>query len=245
MSKVKDPSRVVTSSAYLLFYRRRSDLPLGGPALQEIVSEGYQADSESQPPSRSHSPSGEGRRLGDFSRNGSSSALTAAGAAHQAGDGGATTDTAKAQRQATRNGDSDALPGYSSGLKDGEQSLDGGFGDYDEGVGDMSQSDVGGWSFAFAGRPQSQVTAAPPGSFAGEDLFDDNNSTKAISSAGSNASNRLASAGNDDTLPPATFEDNGPADSHADMVEVQPTAEDDDDELPVVELKVDDDEEMK
>ncbi|EON98122.1 putative ubiquitin specific peptidase 11 protein [Phaeoacremonium minimum UCRPA7] len=37
VSKQKDPTRVVTNGAYLLFYRRRSDAPLGGPRFQEIV----------------------------------------------------------------------------------------------------------------------------------------------------------------------------------------------------------------
>lgn len=36
MSQVSDPSSVVSSAAYLLFYRRRSSAPLGGPRFQEI-----------------------------------------------------------------------------------------------------------------------------------------------------------------------------------------------------------------
>ncbi|SPQ22937.1 de57be69-df5e-4200-ad4d-8e6e50567eb8 [Thermothielavioides terrestris] len=36
VSKLTDTSRVVSSAAYLLFYRRRSEVPLGGPRFQEI-----------------------------------------------------------------------------------------------------------------------------------------------------------------------------------------------------------------
>lgn len=36
VSQVSDPSVVVTSAAYLLFYRRRSKVPLGGPRFSEI-----------------------------------------------------------------------------------------------------------------------------------------------------------------------------------------------------------------
>jgi len=83
VSQVKDPESVVSKSAYLLFYRRRSETPLGGPTLETVLAE---ADSEDVPNSRDASPSGEGQRLGDSSHNGLSSAL--AGQAHLVGDGG-------------------------------------------------------------------------------------------------------------------------------------------------------------
>ena len=70
---------LVTNKAYLLCYRRRSPEPSGGASL------GSPADGEASPP-------GEGKRLDDSSRNGLSSALPAAGAAHQAGDGGQTSE---------------------------------------------------------------------------------------------------------------------------------------------------------
>lgn len=68
VSKKNDPSRVVTPGAYLLFYRRRSEKPLGGPRLQEIVERYDNPDADWD--------SGEVQRLdADSSRNGSSSAF--------------------------------------------------------------------------------------------------------------------------------------------------------------------------
>ncbi len=77
----RNPQSVVTAAAYLLFYRRRSDQPLGPPYLQKLVAEAHQREAGSQASSRDESPAGEGRRLDDFSRNGSSGALAGAGAA--------------------------------------------------------------------------------------------------------------------------------------------------------------------
>lgn len=67
----------MTSAAYLLFYRRRSEVPLGGPRFQEIFdcynNQLYAADEDM-------ADSGEGQRLGlGSSRRGSPSALTGAG----------------------------------------------------------------------------------------------------------------------------------------------------------------------
>lgn len=76
----RNPKSVITSAAYLLFYRRRSSTPLGPPYLQKIVESAYAPESDdtadSQPGSRqaSRSPAGNGRRLDDSSRIGSSSA---------------------------------------------------------------------------------------------------------------------------------------------------------------------------
>jgi ubiquitin carboxyl-terminal hydrolase 4/11/15 len=84
VSKQANTSRIVSSGAYLLFYRRRSDKPLGGPRFQEI-SDLY---SKSRANSDDESDSGEGQRLaGDSSPHGSSSALTGVGAAHQPASG--------------------------------------------------------------------------------------------------------------------------------------------------------------
>ncbi|KAF1961868.1 UCH-domain-containing protein [Byssothecium circinans] len=89
------PGRVVSAAAYLLFYRRRSAGPLGPPALQEIVNTwrdpeyegGEQTGDEAN--SRNPSPSGNGLRLGESSRNGSSSAFGAgAGALRGGGSAG-------------------------------------------------------------------------------------------------------------------------------------------------------------
>jgi hypothetical protein len=90
---------VCTPAAYLLFYRRRSAQPLGSPEVQKIVERAMDGEgSESEDAtSRSASPSeldksGNGRRLGDSSPSGSSSALVGPVAArplHGAGSAGA------------------------------------------------------------------------------------------------------------------------------------------------------------
>ena len=118
---------VVTSAAYLLFYRRRSDKPLGPPYLQNIVHEAYEEISKSPDSSRAQSPAGEGRRLGDFSRNGSSGALAGAEAAHLPRGHGSAGETL------AKNGYGAAVVNYSSGIE-----ADGSFlpiDDDDEGVG--------------------------------------------------------------------------------------------------------------
>jgi hypothetical protein len=88
--------KVVTSAAYLLFYRRRSATPLGSPALQQLVQDfrdptGGAEDTNSDGESRTESPSGQGKgqRLDGSSLSGSSSALVVAEAGRQArgGDG--------------------------------------------------------------------------------------------------------------------------------------------------------------
>ncbi|KAF2497990.1 UCH-domain-containing protein [Lophium mytilinum] len=88
VSRRKDPASVVTSAAYLLFYRRRSAAPLGPPYLQKVVEAAYAPSSEESPEGDSQansrqgsrSPAGNGLRLDGLSRNGSSSAGTGAGA---------------------------------------------------------------------------------------------------------------------------------------------------------------------
>ncbi|EFE37805.1 ubiquitin C-terminal hydrolase, putative [Trichophyton verrucosum HKI 0517] len=99
----RDPSSVVTSAAYLLFYRRRSDVPLGGSFLARLTEQAHDRasdDSGSESGSGNGtsgtgggsggggSGSGEGKRLGGLSRNGSSGALHGAAATRQSGDGG-------------------------------------------------------------------------------------------------------------------------------------------------------------
>lgn len=72
--------RIVDSSAYMLFYRRQSNVPLGGPRLHKILERFVDADNDDE-----MSGLGEGRRLGEgFSQNGSSSALQGAGVSHLA-----------------------------------------------------------------------------------------------------------------------------------------------------------------
>jgi ubiquitin carboxyl-terminal hydrolase 4/11/15 len=72
---------VVSASAYLLFYRRRSDKPLGGPRFQDIANSFDNAQDTSED---ELAGSGEDRSLAANSFRGSSSALTGVGAArHQ------------------------------------------------------------------------------------------------------------------------------------------------------------------
>ncbi|KAF2751231.1 UCH-domain-containing protein [Sporormia fimetaria CBS 119925] len=94
----KNPEHVVTPAAYLLFYRRRSPLPLGPPYLQKLVqqfrnpgSEPSSDDegSESAGNTSSGGLAGNGLRLGDSSRNGSSSDFAAAAGARGAAAGSA------------------------------------------------------------------------------------------------------------------------------------------------------------
>jgi ubiquitin carboxyl-terminal hydrolase 4/11 len=86
-----NPATVVTSAAYLLFYRRRSTGPLGPPYLQDIVNAAWNPSSEdgadAGTSSRNASPAGNGSRLGGSSRNGSSSAGTGAAVAPLRGGG--------------------------------------------------------------------------------------------------------------------------------------------------------------
>jgi ubiquitin carboxyl-terminal hydrolase 4/11/15 len=75
-----NPDKIVDSSAYLLFYRRRSDVPLGGRRFKEIIDAFDNPTSDDE-----NSKAGEGQRLGEGSSpTGSSSAFQehAAGATH-------------------------------------------------------------------------------------------------------------------------------------------------------------------
>jgi len=127
VSRKQSPQQVVTSAAYLLFYRRRSPTPLGGPTFEKILNKAsnLSQESTSQPASRTESPSapaGEDKRLDDFSRTGSSSASRGAGAVHQAGSGGLA--GVGTMTTVTRKNQEDKLPNYSENLHDGEQTLE-------------------------------------------------------------------------------------------------------------------------
>ncbi|KKY20807.1 putative ubiquitin c-terminal hydrolase [Phaeomoniella chlamydospora] len=268
VSKRSDPQAVVTPAAYLLFYRRRSSRPLGGPALEKVVEDANNppADNEeSSPPSRSESPpneSGEGRRLGGSSRNGSSSALTAVAAAHRAGDGGsaqqkqsagASHEDGSLQNSRGRMNDDQELPGYSVQLQAGERRLSTDPMDVDEGLGDETAygapySEGPSWSFDMLsnGRGVSRITAAPPSSFVNEeedDLFADDASTRAEVAGGSSVE---ALSDNEDRM--GQFEEvesisfTGPRPRGTRESAPPPFGdEDDEDELSVVELRNDDD----
>ena len=87
VSQCSNPQSAVTPAAYLLFYRRRSSSPLGGPLLRDLVLSSRNAESDdaaddNQPDSstRTVSPAGDGRPLG-------SGSLGGAGAGNGAGSG--------------------------------------------------------------------------------------------------------------------------------------------------------------
>ncbi|KAK1826584.1 hypothetical protein QBC39DRAFT_334886 [Podospora conica] len=79
--RLSDPQKVVSSSAYLLFYRRRSELPLGGPRFVDIVDRFNSKFNNSE----EDTDSGEGQRLGQGSSSlrGSPSASTGADLIHR------------------------------------------------------------------------------------------------------------------------------------------------------------------
>ena len=199
--------QVVTPAAYLLFYRRREDHPLGGPILREILEVAETAaDSEDaqQHGSREPSPpSGEGRRLGDSSHNGSSSAFRA-GQAHRVGDGGSAITKTVTTRGMTgvlledgsplksvelTSNDDEELPAYSSAdmSQHFTRNMGEGF-EHDEGIDTSMDSgpvygppapwhDSAGWDFAKLKQPR----ASPDPDMQDEDLFqehDDTESTK-------------------------------------------------------------------
>ncbi|KAI0999589.1 hypothetical protein K3495_g8609 [Podosphaera aphanis] len=104
VTKQKNLSDLVSSSAYLLFYRRRSKLPLGGPRVQQIVQDYDNRHSRSEDET---SERGEDQALvGNSSFLGSSSALVGVGAAHHPLDG-LDSDKMSVNRSAT-----DPLPAY-------------------------------------------------------------------------------------------------------------------------------------
>lgn len=83
MSQVSDPSAAITNAAYLLFYRRRSSYPLGGPRFGEISKKFDDTDDDEE------TESGEDQRLGGGSSLvGSSSAGTGAVATRRQADRG-------------------------------------------------------------------------------------------------------------------------------------------------------------
>ncbi|KAL5361086.1 hypothetical protein BJX96DRAFT_151378 [Aspergillus floccosus] len=251
VSRPIDPQSVVTSSAYLLFYRRRSDRPLGGKILEEITESSTRPVSESESESRGQSPSGNGQRLDGSSRNGSSSALAGVGAAHQPGDGGLPTGTQ------AKNRNDDSPPEYSDHPSSGEKRLDGDnrlegmiFDDEPE-FGYGGQSDP----FRFHSQPpfwsfdadtdahgQSQMTTMFPGSTSDDDdLLDDDASNKAVGDMSDSEMNLISLA---DTpagqgVYPGTPMEEVPVPGIS--LPTQTEGDDDDDELPVVELRVDED----
>ncbi|KAL8833514.1 MAG: hypothetical protein Q9170_004231 [Blastenia crenularia] len=236
VSRRANPQSVVTSAAYLLFYRRRSDHPLGGPFFERIINDTEDSPSESQPTSRNGSPTGEGQRLDGSSRIGSSSALRGVGAAHQAGGGGD-------GLIATRTGVDDDLPGYSGDQYDGlhEPTLE--TMDLDEGLGDIyapldhyvGNSLRPSWSFGqLPNEERLQVVRAPAASEDGSENLFSGDSTKAASSPPSEVGERLADFAEDEGTTSGAF---GPTARSDTPIQVQPPIINDGlEDAPVVEL---------
>ena len=252
---------MVTSSAYLLFYRRRSDRPLGGKILEEITESSTRppSESDSASESRGQSPSGDGRRLGGSSLNGSSSASTGAGAGRQ-GDGGLQVGTPGKNR-----GGDESPPEYAINPTRGEKSLgsndknnrlEGMNIEDDEESGDGELSNPFGfpsppsWSFNRVhqahGPSSSQMTTALPGSTFDDDddlLDDDTASNKAVGGGDMSDSDLRLAALTDSPGPGAAYP--GTPIEESAFQDIPPLLEadnddDDDDELPVVELRVND-----
>jgi ubiquitin carboxyl-terminal hydrolase 4/11 len=208
VSKAINPSKVISTAAYLLFYRRRSETPLGGQLLQEITEASTRADSEdNQDDSRTGSPSGEGRRLVDSSRNGSTSALAGVGAVHQAGDGGLRAGLqVRSVEVDSSEGDDNELPPYEQKQHDQVK---------------FSLTDRPAWSFDnISGPPVSDD----------DGLFDDDD----------NDSNKAVGGGDMSDLEEAV---DGRANFHS-ITDDTAAASDDDEDLPVVELRVNEDDRL-
>jgi len=128
-SKVSE-AKIRSPAAYLLFYRRRSDKPLGPEYLQNLVTDFRNpSQNESGAEDADEAGAGEGQ-LGGPSRHGSSSALTVAGAGTSAnprssasGDGPGA-DSLPTQRGMTTTGQgSEAEDGNGDGTRDARREI--------------------------------------------------------------------------------------------------------------------------
>ncbi|KAK2827813.1 hypothetical protein FQN49_007313 [Arthroderma sp. PD_2] len=189
----RDPSSVVTSAAYLLFYRRRSTRPLGGDFLAKLTEMAHDRNSDSESAeSRSGSPpasgSGEGKRLGGLSRNGSSSALRGAAATRQSGDGGLPTGTqAKSDDEPPNyshvpvSGERNIRLSHLEGMDEEEEADEGFDGTFQAGSAIFAQQPS--WSYdRLSNNPQDEMDNAfggPPGSYYEGEDNDDAASTQA------------------------------------------------------------------
>lgn len=247
MSSKTDPRSVVTSAAYLLFYRRRSDRPLGGPRLQELLESSNHAgaDSDAAAGSRDSSPvAGEGRRLGDSSHNGLSSAYTA-GPGHRVGADGSAAEEESQDRGLLAGGESpprllgpladDDLPPYQDVPP------------YDEGV--VMEDNVPVWqqTWGFDGLPTGPRVPAPSedGGMFGE-KGSSNDSTRVEGNAGSPAHSLLGLDDADVMDEPMysesnTIEEYGRRNMResAPPPEVPDMVNDEEDDPPVMELQAD------
>lgn len=160
VSKQTSTAKIVTSAAYLLFYRRRSAVPLGGPKFQEIFD---RYNNQSEAADEDMLDSGEGQRLGQgSSHRGSPSASTGAGLTLPQGSRGLASITDSElpsyQESVANAGDADddgemstSLPWSAETLRnsiecDGEDEGIG-LGDYDSGMAGMTSVIGPNWNF--------------------------------------------------------------------------------------------------
>ena len=177
-SRPSPENSIITSAAYLLFYRRRTtppDIHLGGPFFNQLFStEPNNQNTSSESDSRQVSPSGEGRLVDNFSRNGSSSGFRGVGPARQAGDGG----LGGAARS-----DNEELPEYEEHAP-GLQVVNPSHGmDIDEGIGDVEDNTQ---RFDTGGRSLGNYHRDTP-SWSFENLDNDDDNTQFIDSYPSGA----------------------------------------------------------
>lgn len=195
---------------------------------------------DSQPTSRNASPTGEGKRLDDSSRIGSSSALRGVGAVHQAGGGG------DGLMGRSRTGIDDDLPGYAGRALDGThesrlETMD--LDEDEEAIANIyaplhSYPSPGlhqTWSFTQLESEQEhlQVVRVPQASENGseENLFE-GDSTKAASSPPSEVGDRLAEFADDEGTTSGAF---GPTIRGDTPLQVEPPLINDED-VPVAEV---------
>lgn len=144
VSKQTNLGRMVTSSAYLLFYRRRSDEALGGPRFKRIF-ELYESNMENSDDETSDS--GEGQRLGTGSSlRGLSSALTGAEVTPLPGSRGLVGPSAS---HLAASEEDEALPSYENAVLGDETFMQGGMEDEAlDGMAGPAQSwTAGAWDF--------------------------------------------------------------------------------------------------
>ncbi|KAI0480517.1 ubiquitin carboxyl-terminal hydrolase-like protein [Xylariaceae sp. FL0804] len=224
--------RIVDNSAYLLFYRRRSDVPLGGPRFREIVdrfSEPTASDDGMQ-------DSGEDRRLGEgFSRNGSSSAL----------------DGIEANRQ--RRETDDDMPLLQNSTEDDEGIDLSEDGPKPVGFGSMMGST---WDFKNISSGENMVGDSPLASAAASDVAqpDSEGEDQALSPLGSDQDSshlpgvsqwKLSSRPEDRPPPYPGHELENPPSHEANVVEVVPDEENERRSEDATEIHLDDDDKIK
>ncbi|KAJ5742414.1 uncharacterized protein N7511_011433 [Penicillium nucicola] len=236
-------SSMISSNAYLLFYRRRSARPLGNEELQELVESYKSPSADAGDSSDSQSPSGDG--LGASSRNGSSSVLAAAGVTPQAGNGGLRASNVGTEENDDDeySTDDDSDTGFENGESEGmtltnnEDESD----HEDEGVPPQDPFSIfkePSWSFDQLTEAHDMPQMTPLNASHEDDgLFNDNDSTVAVGDE-MDVDTRLHDLEDSISAGPtpktgASFED------VSNLMEDESS-----DELPVVELRVGDEDKM-